>query len=76
MVFLVIFINYLLFFLIFKVDPEGLFHDYYGQNRMAREISEVIKNKAFIWQVKKNKEKSILRRIMKSQQTETAVENN
>lgn len=39
----------------YLIDPDGQFHDYYGQNRRAREIAQVIKMKALQWDMKHGK---------------------
>ncbi|KAL3093135.1 hypothetical protein niasHT_022585 [Heterodera trifolii] len=51
--------------IMYLIDPEGNFHDYYGQNRRAREISNVIKLKAAAWDAKKRKEQFWLNKILR-----------
>ncbi|KAH7718042.1 CRE-SCO-1 protein [Aphelenchoides avenae] len=39
--------------IMYLIDPEGNFHDYYGQNRRAREIANVIRTKVLQFQMTK-----------------------
>ena len=61
-------INYTFSYLI---DPDGQFHDYYGQNRRAREIAQVIKLKALQWDIKHGKSQSWLDKFASPFSSET-----
>ncbi|VDN84237.1 unnamed protein product [Brugia pahangi] len=43
--------------IMYLMDPDGDFHDYYGQNRSAQEIAKVIKLKVFKREMLENKKK-------------------
>ncbi|KAL7080094.1 hypothetical protein ACQ4LE_000426 [Meloidogyne hapla] len=47
----------------YLIDPDGQFHDYFGQNRRAREIATVIKMKALQWDMKHGKANSLIDKI-------------
>uniref|UniRef100_A0A7E4W326 Thioredoxin domain-containing protein n=1 Tax=Panagrellus redivivus TaxID=6233 RepID=A0A7E4W326_PANRE len=44
--------------IMYLIDPDGVFHDYYGQNRRAREIANIIKTKVLKYEVQKRKANS------------------
>jgi len=41
--------------MMYLIDPEGNFYDYYGQNRRAREIANVIRSKVLTYNLNKKK---------------------
>uniref|UniRef100_A0A914YKV0 Thioredoxin domain-containing protein n=1 Tax=Panagrolaimus superbus TaxID=310955 RepID=A0A914YKV0_9BILA len=44
--------------IMYLIDPDGQFHDYYGQNRRAREIANIIKTKVLKYELQNRKKKS------------------
>uniref|UniRef100_A0AC34R7B8 Thioredoxin domain-containing protein n=1 Tax=Panagrolaimus sp. JU765 TaxID=591449 RepID=A0AC34R7B8_9BILA len=45
--------------IMYLIDPDGVFHDYYGQNRRAREIANIIKTKVLKHEMSKKKKGSL-----------------
>lgn len=41
--------------MMYLIDPEGNFFDYYGQNRRANEIANIIRTKVLTYQTNKRK---------------------
>ena len=35
----------------YLMSPDGQFHDYFGQNRKAKEIAGVIRSKSLKWEI-------------------------
>lgn len=47
----------------YLIDPEGNFHDYYGQNRRSNEVANVIRTKAIKYEMAKRKANSWLAKL-------------